>query len=126
MMRISSGNLSEFAPPERGLFERICVLAGAALLFACFTGSFLSAQSASANDEEYGKKIREFTTEPFFLTDLVDHLPASATVPSPDKILGHIVGAPDFLTYSSQPASESLPRRQIGRRPRLPAYRRER
>jgi hypothetical protein len=100
MMRISSGNLSEFAPPERGLFQRICVLAGAALLFACFTGSFLSAQSASAKDEEYGKKIREFTTEPFFLTDLVDHLPASATVPSPDKILGHIVGAPDFLTYS--------------------------
>jgi hypothetical protein len=34
------------------------------------------------------------------LTDLVDHLPASAIVPSPEKILGHIAGAPDVLTYS--------------------------
>ena len=49
--------------------------------------------------EGYTKKIREYTSEPFF-TDLVDHLPASTTVPSPDKILGHIVGAPNFLTYS--------------------------
>jgi len=56
--------------------------------------------SGGANDEAYGKKIREFTTEPFFSTDLVDHLPASSTVPSPDKILGHIVGAEGFLTYS--------------------------
>src|SRR5262249_41617580 len=55
---------------------------------------------AQTNDEAYGKRIKEYTTQPFFLTDLVDHLPASSTVPSPDKILGHIVGAPDFLTYS--------------------------
>jgi hypothetical protein len=55
---------------------------------------------AQTNDEAYGKKIHEYTTQPFFLTDLVDHLPASATVPAPDKILGHIAGAPDFLTYS--------------------------
>ncbi len=72
----------------------------AALLLASLCATGLRAQSAPANDEAYGKKIREFTTEPFFLTDLVDHLPASSTVPSPDKILGHIVGAPDFLTYS--------------------------
>lgn len=52
------------------------------------------------NNDEYGRKIHEYTTEKFFLTDLVDHLPASATVPSPDKILGHIAGAPDYLTYS--------------------------
>jgi hypothetical protein len=71
-----------------------------ALLLGSLCATGLRAQSAPANDEAYGKKIREFTTEPFFLTDLVDHLPASSTVPSPDKILGHIVGAPDFLTYS--------------------------
>jgi hypothetical protein len=59
-----------------------------------------SGQSASSNDEEYTKQIREFTTEPFFSTDLVDHLPVSSTVPSPAKILGHTVGAPDVLTYS--------------------------
>jgi Zinc carboxypeptidase len=100
MMRNPSGNLCEFAPSGRYLLRRISLLAFAAFLFACSTGRLAGAQSARANDEEYGKKIHEFTTEPFFLTDLVDHLPASATVPSPDKILGHIVGAPDFLTYS--------------------------
>jgi hypothetical protein len=100
MMRNPSGNLCEFAPSGRYLLRRISLLALAAFLFACSTGRLAGAQSARANDEEYGKKIHEFTTEPFFLTDLVDHLPASATVPSPDKILGHIVGAPDFLTYS--------------------------
>jgi hypothetical protein len=100
MMRNPSGNLCEFAPSGRYLLRRISLLALAAFLFAYSTGRLAGAQSARANDEEYGKKIHEFTTEPFFLTDLVDHLPASATVPSPDKILGHIVGAPDFLTYS--------------------------
>jgi hypothetical protein len=56
--------------------------------------------SASSNDEGYTKQIREYTTESFFSTNLVDHLPASSTVPTPEKILGHIVGAPDVLTYS--------------------------
>ena len=53
------------------------------------------------NDVAYTAKIREYTTEPFFLTELVDHLPASDTVPTPEKILGHIIGAPNVLTYSS-------------------------
>ena len=43
------------------------------------------------NDEAYTAKIREYTTESFLTTELVDHLPASATVPTPDKVLGHIV-----------------------------------
>ena len=30
-------------------------------------------------DEEYTKKIKEYTTEPFFLSPLVDYLPASKT-----------------------------------------------
>ncbi|MFH1574370.1 MAG: M14 family zinc carboxypeptidase, partial [Acidobacteriota bacterium] len=48
----------------------------------------------------YTAKIREYTTEPFFLTELVDHLPASKTVPAPDKVLGYVIGAPDRLTYT--------------------------
>ncbi len=52
------------------------------------------------DDLEYGKKIKEYTTEKYFITELVDHLPASTCVPSPDKVLGHIVGAPDVLTYT--------------------------
>jgi hypothetical protein len=62
------------------------------------------AKTASAsnqrNDEAYAKKIQEYTTEKFFLTELVDHLPASDKVPSPDKVLGYVMGTPDKLTYT--------------------------
>ena len=51
-------------------------------------------------DQEYSQKIREYTTAPEFMTDLVDHLPASDKVPSPLKFHGYISGAPDRLTYS--------------------------
>src|SRR6476620_9454844 len=49
---------------------------------------------------EYTKKIKEFTTEPVFSTELVDHLPLSSCVPAPDAFLHHIVGAPDVLDYT--------------------------
>ena len=49
-------------------------------------------------DEAYGAKIKEYTTEKYFMTELVDHLPASDKVPSPDKILGYAVGTPNKLT----------------------------
>jgi Zinc carboxypeptidase len=99
-MRVRREGLSVCAVAGRGWLRRVFYPALACLLFAGFTASFGLAQSSGTNDEEYGKKIKEFTTEPFFLTDLVDHLPASSTVPSPDKILGHIVGAAGYLTYS--------------------------
>jgi hypothetical protein len=53
-------------------------------------------------DEEYTKKIKEYTTEPFFLSPLVDYLPASKTVPTPKVILGDIAGSPTRLPYSSE------------------------
>jgi len=56
--------------------------------------------AAQAINEEYTGKIRGYTTEKFFLTELVDHLPASDKVPSPDKILGYVIGTPDRLTYT--------------------------
>jgi hypothetical protein len=52
------------------------------------------------NDIEYGKKIKEFTTESFFSTELVDHLAVSSCVPAPDAFLHHIIGAPDVLDYT--------------------------
>src|SRR2546430_4008137 len=48
----------------------------------------------------YTAKIKENTTQTYFMTELVDHLPASDKVPSPDKILGYTVGAPGHLTYT--------------------------
>ncbi|MFC2164466.1 M14 family zinc carboxypeptidase [Acidobacteriota bacterium] len=53
-------------------------------------------------DEEYTKKIKEYTTEEFFLTELVDYLPASDTVPTPKKILGEVIGVPDILHDTSE------------------------
>ena len=67
------------------------------------TAALLLAMSAFGQkiDEGYTAKIREYTTEPFFLTELVDHLPASGRVPTPEKFLGYIAGAPDKLTYAA-------------------------
>ena len=56
--------------------------------------------ASSKLNEEYTAKIKEYTTEKYFLTELVDHLPASDKVPSPDKILGYVVGTPNKLTYT--------------------------
>jgi hypothetical protein len=53
-------------------------------------------------DEEYTRKIRDYTTEPFFLSPLVDYLPASATVPTPKVVLGDIAGARNNLPYSKE------------------------
>ncbi|HEX6132609.1 MAG TPA: M14 family zinc carboxypeptidase [Longimicrobiales bacterium] len=53
-------------------------------------------------DQQYTEQIRRFTTEPFFLTPLVDHLPESATVPTPLDVLGHVSGAADVLSYPEE------------------------
>lgn len=99
-MRIQRGSVGEILACLCEWLERASFLSVAAFLACNLAVAPAHAQGGAANDEEYGKKIREFTTEKSFITEFVDHLPASATVPSPDKILGHIVGAPDFLTYS--------------------------
>src|SRR5688572_13365230 len=50
-------------------------------------------------DEEYTTRIRKATPDPRILTELVDHLPASPTVPSPLKFFGYVPGEPGNLTY---------------------------
>ena len=77
----------------------------AALLAALFAAPLLLAQPLAAQqrvDEEYTALIREATTEDFFSTPLVDHLPFSETVPTPLDHLGHISGAPDILSYPEE------------------------
>jgi Zinc carboxypeptidase len=51
-------------------------------------------------DEAYTKKIREYTTEPFFNSPLTDYLPASPNVPTPKVVIGDIAGAPGKLPYA--------------------------
>ncbi len=84
---------------------RTCV--SCALVVACALltvdngrGQQLVNAPAPANDEGYTAKIKEYTTEKYFLTELVDHLPASASVPTTEKVLGYVAGAPNKLTYT--------------------------
>ena len=53
-------------------------------------------------DEEYTRKIREYTTQPFFNSPLTDYLPASKTVPTPKAVLGDVAGAPGILPYAHE------------------------
>src|SRR5947199_6576801 len=78
------------------------ILAGLLLALCLLSGSgFAQTQPCTVTDHaEYTKKIKEFTTESFFSTELVDHLPLSSCVPAPDVSLHHIVGAPDVLDYA--------------------------
>ena len=46
------------------------------------------------------KLIKEYLQDPRITTELVDHMPASDTVPSPLKFLGRIPGKPGELTYA--------------------------
>src|ERR1043166_8884585 len=54
-----------------------------------------------AVDKDYTAKIKEALSDPRISTELVDHLPASSTVPTPLKFLGHIIGAPGILDHAA-------------------------
>ncbi|MEO7512852.1 MAG: M14 family zinc carboxypeptidase [Gemmatimonadaceae bacterium] len=75
------------------------VLACSALLLLLRPPVSAHAQ-AQRIDEEYTKKIKEYLQDSRISTELVDHLPFSATVPSPLKFHGRIVGTPGELTYA--------------------------
>ncbi len=63
------------------------------------TGASFTRDPKIPIDEEYTKKIREYTTAPYFSSPLVDYLPASKTVPTPTAVLGDVAGAPNMLPY---------------------------
>ena len=74
-------------------------------LLAVFLASGLEAQKPAPRapqkiDEEYTRTIKQNLQDPRITTELVDHLPASDTVPTPLKFLGRAVGAPGELTYA--------------------------
>ncbi|MDQ6827901.1 MAG: hypothetical protein M3081_03450, partial [Gemmatimonadota bacterium] len=70
------------------------------LLAASMSPTRLARAQGQPNDPEYTAKIKEFLQDPRITTELVDHLPASSTVPTPLKFLGKIVGTPGELTYA--------------------------
>ncbi len=85
---------------------------------------------AQQQDDDFAKAVKEWTTQPFYTSPLVDHLPRVAGVPMPKDVLGYHVGAPAKLTYYAdilkvlprarrrQSAGQSGDDRQVGRRSR--------
>ena len=51
-------------------------------------------------DQDYTRKIAEYTTEKFFNSPLTDYLPASPSIPTPKAVLGDVSGAPGKLPYA--------------------------
>jgi len=51
-------------------------------------------------DQDYTQRIAKYTTLPELNSPLTDYLPASSTVPTPEKVLGDVSGAPDILPYA--------------------------
>ncbi len=82
-----------------------------------------TAAQAGANgqavDEEYTALIAEHLQDDRITTELVDHLPASETVPTPLDFHGRIVGTPGELTYSAdinrymRAIAEASPRAEV-------------
>ena len=60
------------------------------------------AQAQQRNDDEYTRQIKQFLRDPRITTELVDHLPASSTVPTPLKHFGHIMGAWGILDKAEE------------------------
>jgi uncharacterized membrane protein YgcG len=75
-------------------------IVGAALAAAALIAPVHAALAQQKNDEEYTKLIKQFMRDPRITTELVDHLPASSTVPTPLKAFGHIIGAWGVLDKS--------------------------
>ncbi|HKP37512.1 MAG TPA: M14 family zinc carboxypeptidase [Pyrinomonadaceae bacterium] len=79
----------------------------AGVLFFCSAAISIQAQNGFSRDpnqpidDEYTKKIQEYTTEKFFNSPLTDYLPASPNVPTPKEVLGDVAGAPGKLPYST-------------------------
>ncbi len=90
---------------ERRRRRRVAGAAGALLLAGALAGAAdrpaPGLGAGQAVDDDYTKKIREYTTDPSFLSPLIDYLPASRTVPSPKAVLKDIAGAPGILPYTA-------------------------
>src|ERR1700686_3885833 len=71
-----------------------------AAAFSIHAQNGFSRATSQPTDDEYTKKIREYTTETFFNSPLTDYLPASPNVPTPKAVLGDVAGAPGKLPYA--------------------------
>ncbi|HLW43569.1 MAG TPA: hypothetical protein VKS00_03715, partial [Candidatus Acidoferrales bacterium] len=94
---------------SNGVWMRRGLMAGLILCAVAMLNTGLSAADTAPGrdpkqpiDEAYTAKITKYTTEPYFTSPLVNYLPASKTVPTPEAVLGDVAGAPGILPYSAQ------------------------
>jgi hypothetical protein len=62
-------------------------------------GASAATGSRPADDPDFARAVKEWTTKPEFSSPLVDHLPKATGIPSPKDVLGHHIGEPKKLTY---------------------------
>ncbi|MGA8087489.1 MAG: M14 family zinc carboxypeptidase [Terracidiphilus sp.] len=82
------------------VFFALWIFAAAASLHPQTLNTSFARDPQQPVDQEYTDHIHKYTTDPSFLSPLVDYLPASKTVPTPAKTLGDVSGAPDMLPYA--------------------------
>jgi len=94
---------------SKGVWMHRGLMAGLILCAVAMLNTGLSAADTAPGrdpkqpiDEAYTAKIAKYTTEPYFTSLLVNYLPASKTVPTPEAVLGDVAGAPGILPYSAQ------------------------
>src|SRR5271163_3269774 len=84
----------------------VSCVCGILLAAVCASGAFAADETAPARDpkqavdEAYSAKIKKYTTAPEFTSPLVEYLPASKSVPTPEAVLGDVAGAPGILPYA--------------------------
>src|SRR5215472_8514592 len=97
-------------PKENGMSHTARLAAFlCAFIFLCYAPAALADGETAptrdpkqAVDEPYTAKLHKYTTESFFTSPLVDYLPASKTVPTPEAVLGDVAGAPGILPYAEE------------------------
>src|ERR1700757_4527213 len=89
---------------NRPRWPKLTLLIGACSLFAPLARADGETQPGrdpkQAVDEAYTARMKKYTTEPFFTSPLVNYLPASKNVPTPEAVLGDVAGAPGILPYA--------------------------
>src|SRR5579872_6558205 len=81
---------------SKGVWMRCGLMAGLIVCAVAMLNSGLSAADTAPGrdpkqpiDEAYTAKIAKYTTEPYFTSPLVNYLPASKTVPTPERSEEH-------------------------------------
>jgi hypothetical protein len=87
---------------KRTLLGGVLAIAAAATGYAQSPSNPYLRNPKQPIDDAYTAKIKEYTTAPYFSSPLVEYLPASRTVPTPQAVIGDIAGAPGKLPYTRE------------------------